>query len=123
MNLANDILRRASGVSLVKAAPVRGPIKLDYPKQRAACPRTKKPVAREVVVKPSVPGASWDKQHQAYRAYFYDGIKTHWLGHFGTIPRALIAVKLYAYWEKKKYEDIPHIPENRPYRRKINPNY
>ena len=77
-------------------------------------PRTRKPATKQKVTKKSVPGACHLVDRNTWRAYYYDGNTTAWLGEHKSPERALLAVRLYEYW-KRTEADVPTKPSRRLY--------
>ena len=84
------------------------------PKPHSEVRKTRKP-APKVLKRHSVPGASHLVNRNTWRAYYYDGTTTNWLGEHKSPERALMAVKLYKLWLKRKHSDIPVKPSFRLY--------
>lgn len=111
MSLANDILKHTG--SLMPKGERARPTRLAYPK-------TKKPVVKAPLPTTDIPGVSWSCQTKKWKAYFYDGIKSHTLGEFTTPERAGLAVTLYKFWRKRGFRTTDHRkPSFRTYTRKI----
>ena len=99
MTLATDILKHTG--SLLPKNERAKPTRLAYPK-------TRKPVNKTPLPETDIPGVSWSCQTKKWKAYFYDGVKSHTLGEFTTTERAGLAVRLYKFRRKRGFHSTEH---------------
>lgn len=109
MSLATDILKRANA----DLSPPSKSTRADY---MGLAVRKKGKTVKHVAPKHEhVAGVAFNSRNNTWGAYFYDGIKTIRIGMFHTQARAIIARRIYMYWRKCGFSNIPNKPERRLY--------
>ncbi|QBJ03992.1 hypothetical protein [Salmonella phage vB_SenS_SE1] len=121
MSLATDILKRANS----DLSPPSKSIRADYmgpairKKAKRAAPKgprlNRKTVNYVAPKHEHVAGVAFNSRNNTWDAYFYNGVKTIRIGMFHTQARALIARRIYMYWRKCGFDNIPNKPERRLY--------
>lgn len=124
MSLANDILKRANAdLSPPSKSPqadymglaIRKKAKRAAPKGPRLNRRKGKTVKHVAPEHERVAGVAFNSRNNTWDAYFYDGIKTIRIGMFHTQARAIIARRIYMYWRRCGFDNIPNKPERRLY--------
>lgn len=123
MTLATDILKRASADLTPHRQPKEPGQRTNYLDRygRGARPpskvRTKEyPVPEHEPVK----GTYFEKAKGDWGAVVWEDGKAKRIGYYASQERAAIAVRLYDFWKRNGFIDIPNKPEIRPYcKRKI----
>lgn len=101
MSLAADILKHTGSLMPSQQTAKREP--LSYPR------KTRKPEQKVVETpKTDIPGVSFVKGRNTWKAYFYDGNRPLALGEFRTAERAGLAVALYKFWRKRGFRTTEH---------------
>ncbi len=121
MSLATDILKR---LAIDLSPPPRSQQK---PTATKPAPVKQKGPRKQKVKRPprkyeqppceKIPGVSFRSDANMWDAYTWDGEKTIRIGLFRTQARAAIALRLYKFWRKRAYKDIPRKPTVRVYTR------
>lgn len=124
MSLATDILKRANsdlsphlnqyGLT-IWVLPYAKKAKRAAPKGPRLNKKNGKTVKYVAPKHEHVAGVAFNSRNNTWDAYFYDGIKTIRIGMFHTQARALIARRIYMYWRKCGFDNIPNKPERRLY--------
>lgn len=124
MSLATDILKHANA----NLSPPTRSERADYmglavrKKEKRVAPKgprlNKKKGKTVKYVAPKhehVAGVAFNSRNNTWDAYFYNGVKTIRIGMFHTQARAVIARKIYMYWRKRGFDNVPNKPEKRLY--------
>lgn len=114
MSLAADILRAAEQLRVKPARKKR----LTGHLPAVARPKKKRrPTEYKAPKHTKIPGVYFFKKTGKWRAYFYDGTKDINIGEHQTQERAFMALRLYKFWRRRSFTDIPNKPELRIYTR------
>lgn len=119
MSLATDILKRAERVPPPKPikkprAPGGAPAVRKKPEKKKA-KRKYKQRQHKAPEHAHIPGVSFDRRSGGWAAYYYDGVTRHRVGLFARQDRAHIALRLFKFWLKRGFPDVPTKPTRRLY--------
>lgn len=128
MSLATDILKRAEKIAPPKpekkpraprndgttAAPKRVKTKPPAPREFGRT-RTPTPTKLHRDDIDHVPGVSFHKSSGGWEAYIRSGKDQIPLGTFNTQDRAIIALRLFKFWRRRGFKDIPNKTSRRLY--------
>lgn len=114
MSLAADILKAAE---LIGAKPGRKKRLSGHLPAVARPKKKRRPTEYKAPKHTKIPGVYFFKKTGKWRAYFYDGTKDINIGEHQTQERAFMALRLYKFWRRRSFADIPNKPELRIYTR------